>query len=81
MSGRGSFLTRVMQYLVNELLVDRLANNPSFQRFAVRSSKKIEELSQKGLQTKEEVAGQLRQFTENFKEEISKSLKDMNKRA
>jgi hypothetical protein len=26
MSGRGNFLARVMQYVVNELIVDRLAN-------------------------------------------------------
>lgn len=26
MSGRGNFLARVVQYVVNELIVDRLAN-------------------------------------------------------
>ena len=48
MAGGANFFSRVVQYVANELLVDRLANNPSFQRFAVRSSKAIEELAQKG---------------------------------
>jgi hypothetical protein len=79
MSGRGNFLARVVQYVVNELIVDRLANNPSFQRFAVRSSKAIEEMAQKGAQTNEELTQQLKVYSESFKEEISRSLKDTNK--
>jgi uncharacterized membrane protein YccC len=70
MSGRGNFLARVVQYVVNELIVDRLANNPSFQRFAVRSSKAIEEMAQKGAQTKEELTQQLKVYSESFKEEV-----------
>ena len=31
------FVSRLVNYVVNELLVDALANNKSFQRFAVRS--------------------------------------------
>ncbi|KAG6551922.1 hypothetical protein Mapa_006539 [Marchantia paleacea] len=77
MAGRGAnFIARVMQYVVNELLVDRLANNQNFQRFAVRSSKAIEELAEKGAQKKAELAEQMKEFTETFSNEISKSLKD-----
>jgi len=80
MSGRGNFLARVVQYVVNELVVDRLANNISFQRFAVMSSKAIEDVAQKGLQAREELTHQLKVYSESFKEEISQSLKDINKR-
>jgi hypothetical protein len=80
MSGRGNFLARVVQYVVNELVVDRLANNVSFQRFAVMSSKAIEDVAQKGLQAREELTHQLKVYSESFKEEISRSLKDTNKR-
>ncbi|CAK9862874.1 unnamed protein product [Sphagnum jensenii] len=91
MSGRGNFVARVVQYVVNELVVDRLANNVSFQRFAVMSSKAIEDVAQKdmilciskvpqGLQAREELTHQLKVYSESFKEEISRSLKDINKR-
>ncbi|CAM6028989.1 unnamed protein product [Sphagnum balticum] len=80
MSGRGNFLARVVQYVMNELVVDRLANNASFQRFAVMSSKAIEDVAQKGLQAREELTHQLKVYSESFKEEISRSLKDINKR-
>jgi len=70
----------VVQYVVNELVVDRLANNASFQRFAVMSSKAIEDVAQKGLQAREELTHQLKVYSESFKEEISRSLKDINKR-
>ncbi|KAG6505020.1 hypothetical protein ZIOFF_037368 [Zingiber officinale] len=45
----GNFLGRIISYVVNELVVEGLANNPSFQRFAVRTSKAIEEASTKVL--------------------------------
>lgn len=33
-----SFFQRVMHYVINEVLVDSLANSKTFQRFAVRSN-------------------------------------------
>ncbi|KAF1883855.1 hypothetical protein Lal_00038347 [Lupinus albus] len=48
MAGGGNFVHRVLSYVVNELVVNGLANNPAFQRFAVRTSKKIEDISVKG---------------------------------
>ncbi|KAL3678134.1 hypothetical protein R1sor_021090 [Riccia sorocarpa] len=81
MAGKGAnFIARVMQYVVNELLVDRLANNQSFQRFAVRSSKAIEELAEKSAQKKAELTEQMKEFTETFTSEISKGMKDGNGR-
>lgn len=43
--GPGGFFGRVAQYLANEVIVKGLANNPAFQRFAVRSSQQAKELS------------------------------------
>ena len=36
---------RILQWLANEVVVKGLANNPAFQRFAVRSSQQAKELS------------------------------------
>ncbi|CAN1820457.1 hypothetical protein LINPERHAP1_LOCUS29110 [Linum perenne] len=61
MAGGGNFIHRVVSYVVNELVVNSLANSPdlracigfsgcspSFQRFAVRTSKKLEQVSSLG---------------------------------
>lgn len=74
--GGGNFLARVMQYVVNEFVVDRLANNQSFQRFAVRSSRTLEDLAQKGAEKKAELAAQLKVFSEDLTDGLSKGFKD-----
>ncbi|CAL0304426.1 unnamed protein product [Lupinus luteus] len=63
MAGGGNFVHRVLSYVVNELVVNGLANNPAFQRFAVRTSKKIEDISVKAVRTKQEIAEQLKDMT------------------
>lgn len=40
----GGFMTRVIQWLANEVIVKGLSNNPAFQRFAVRSSQQAKDL-------------------------------------
>ncbi|XP_022145531.1 uncharacterized protein LOC111014959 [Momordica charantia] len=62
----GNFINRVVSYLVNELLVDSLANSRSFQRFAVRTSKQIEDISNKAAQKKQELAEQVKDLSKNF---------------
>ncbi|XP_038990379.1 uncharacterized protein LOC108511872 [Phoenix dactylifera] len=61
----GNFLGRIISYVVNELVVEGLANNPTFQRFAVRTSKNLEELSTKATQAREELVEQLKDVTKN----------------
>lgn len=39
-----NFFGRIFQWLANEVIVKGLANNPSFQRFAVRTSQQAKEL-------------------------------------
>eukprot|EP00898_Chlorokybus_atmophyticus_P009211 jgi/Chlat1/9291/Chrsp99S00718 len=62
-----SFLQRVISYVVNELLIDRLANSRAFQRFAVRTSKAAEDLAkqlvrQQAAEQKERVTKQMEEF-------------------
>ncbi|GJP57167.1 hypothetical protein CLOM_g16200 [Closterium sp. NIES-68] len=64
----GPWLQRVIQYVANELIVDRLANSPTFQRFAVRSNKKMQELAQKGVAQRESLMEQVKQFSEQLKQ-------------
>lgn len=45
MAGPGGIFGRIAQWLANEVIVKGLANNPAFQRFAVRSSQRATELS------------------------------------
>ncbi|KZV49656.1 hypothetical protein F511_29041 [Dorcoceras hygrometricum] len=66
MAGGGNFIHRVISYVANELIVNGLANSPGFQRFAVRTSKKMEELSELAAQTKKELAEQIRDASKNF---------------
>ncbi|XP_038903248.1 uncharacterized protein LOC120089892 [Benincasa hispida] len=62
----GNFMHRVVSYLVNEVLVNSLANSRTFQRFAVRTSKQIEEISNKAAQKKQELAEQVKDLSKNF---------------
>ncbi|PWA54373.1 hypothetical protein CTI12_AA264440 [Artemisia annua] len=61
-----NFVRRVMSYLVNEILVDSLANSRSFQRFAVRTSKSLEEISSVAAKKKQELAEQVKEISRNF---------------
>jgi len=44
------FFFRVANYLANELIVKGLANNKSFQRFALRTSQNVEKFKTGGLE-------------------------------
>ncbi|URE28680.1 hypothetical protein MUK42_30167, partial [Musa troglodytarum] len=61
----GNFLGRVISYVVNELVVEGLANNRAFQRFAVRTSKAIEDVSTKAAQARERLVAQLKDATKD----------------
>ncbi|PON51125.1 UvrABC system C protein [Parasponia andersonii] len=62
----GNFMHRVVSYLVNELLVNSLANSPAFQRFAVRTSRRIEDMSNIALKKRQELAEQMKDLSKNF---------------
>ncbi|KAL4557919.1 hypothetical protein LXL04_036113 [Taraxacum kok-saghyz] len=62
----GNFVQRVMSYLVNEILVDSLANSRAFQRFAVKTSKSMEEMSSIAAKKRQEIAEQVKEMSRNF---------------
>ncbi|KAJ0513155.1 hypothetical protein HanHA300_Chr10g0354191 [Helianthus annuus] len=55
-----------MSYLVNELLVDSLANSRAFQRFAVRTSKSMEEMASLAAKKRQEIAEQVKEMSRNI---------------
>ncbi|XP_065854772.1 uncharacterized protein [Euphorbia lathyris] len=62
----GNFMHRVVSYLVNEVVVNGLANSPAFQRFAVRTSRRIEDISKLAEKKKQELAEQVKDITKNM---------------
>ncbi|KAL7133975.1 hypothetical protein ABFS83_12G175100 [Erythranthe nasuta] len=66
MAGGGNFIHRVLSYVANELIVNGLANSQGFQRFAVRTSKKIEQFSDIAAQKKKELADQMKNASKNI---------------
>lgn len=59
-------MNRVVSYLVNEVLVNSLANSRAFQRFAVRTSKRIEDISSIAAKKKEQLAEQMKDLSRNM---------------
>ena len=43
-----AFITRVVNYVANEIIVKGLSNSRTFQKFAVRTNKQYEELNKHG---------------------------------
>lgn len=54
--GLGSLFGRVFQWLANEVIVKSLAENPGFQRFAVRSSEQAKQMSKSASQAVRNIA-------------------------
>ncbi|CAL5016026.1 unnamed protein product [Urochloa decumbens] len=57
----GNLFGRALSYVVNEFLVEGLANNRAFQRFAVKTNRTLESLSSKAKQVSEELSEQLKE--------------------
>ncbi|KAK1280023.1 hypothetical protein QJS04_geneDACA002790 [Acorus gramineus] len=51
----GNLIGRAMSYIVNEILVEGLANSAAFQRFAVRTNKKLQDISLKAAEKKDQL--------------------------
>ncbi|KAK7339905.1 hypothetical protein VNO77_20591 [Canavalia gladiata] len=66
MAGGANFMHRIISYVVNEVVVNGLANSPAFQRFAVRTSKRMEDISNKAVQKKQELAEQIKENIKNM---------------
>ena len=59
---------RVISYLANEIIVNGLANSPAFQRFAVRTSKQLEEVSNVAVRKRQEIAEKVKNLSEEFEQ-------------
>ncbi|CAN6268488.1 unnamed protein product, partial [Urochloa humidicola] len=57
----GNLFGRALSYVVNEFLVEGLANNRAFQRFAVKTNRTLENLSSKAKEVREELSEQLKE--------------------
>ncbi|KAK9864805.1 hypothetical protein WJX84_002126 [Apatococcus fuscideae] len=68
------FFSRVFTYVFNELLVNTLSNNRAFQRFAIRSSELVQELSQKGKEQSSTLGDQAQTFAQTFSREVRKGF-------
>ncbi|CAK7343878.1 unnamed protein product [Dovyalis caffra] len=62
----GNFVHRVLSYVVNEVVVNGLANSPAFQRFAVRTSRRIDDISVMAAKKKQELAEQMKDLSKNI---------------
>ncbi|KAF3448169.1 hypothetical protein FNV43_RR09858 [Rhamnella rubrinervis] len=62
----GNFMYRVVSYVMNEIIVNGLANSPAFQRFAVRTSKRIEDVSNIAVKKRQELAEQMKDISRNI---------------
>ncbi|XP_030450859.1 uncharacterized protein LOC115672987 [Syzygium oleosum] len=62
----GNFMHRVISYIANEIVVNGLANSPAFQRFAVRTSKRLEEVSNMAAQKRREIADKVKDLSEEI---------------
>ncbi|KAK3144307.1 hypothetical protein QOZ80_4AG0311300 [Eleusine coracana subsp. coracana] len=56
----GNLFARALSYVVNEFIVEGLANNRAFQRFAVKTNRTLESFSSKVKEVREEVSEQIR---------------------
>jgi len=65
-----SFLSRIASHLINEVLVNGLANSRTFQRFAIWSNNAAADAVRKG----GEHLGQASEFASAFKEQMKKEI-------
>eukprot|EP00890_Picochlorum_soloecismus_P002079 jgi/Picsp_1/2872/NSC_01097-R1_protein len=77
---RMSFIQRVANYLLHEVLVDTLANNKAFQRFAIRSNALLSDVSKKTTEHGSDVGQKSAEFFSVFKEELKKGMGDIYKK-
>ena len=76
------FFLRIANYIANELIVKGLANNRSFQRFALRTADHVEKVKVTGTAHSEKIAkeaekqmGVAGRFLGAFQKEIEKDMK------
>jgi hypothetical protein len=75
------FFFRIAKYIADELIVKGLANNQSFQRFALRTAEKVEQVQKHGpvhaekvTATIQEKVGYFSRFADAFRAEVRKDM-------
>lgn len=51
----GNLFHRAISYVINQFVVEGLANSRAFQKFAVRTEKQFQELSEKAVEKRREM--------------------------
>ncbi|DBB17240.1 hypothetical protein WJX82_008602 [Trebouxia sp. C0006] len=69
-----AFFQRVFSYVFNEVLVNTLANSKSFQRFAVKTTHMVEEMSKKGVGPQGQLGEKAAEFKKIFRDEMKKGM-------
>ncbi|KAL1816978.1 hypothetical protein ACET3Z_019552 [Daucus carota] len=59
----GNLLHRAISYVINQFVVEGLANSRTFQRFAVRTEKQLQELSEKAVEKRREVVEMMKDIS------------------
>lgn len=65
-----SFFQRIASHFLNQVLVDGLANSRTFQRFAISSNAKMQDIAKKSADAKKV-----------FNEELTKGMKEVKEKA
>ncbi|GMH33719.1 hypothetical protein BSKO_01553 [Bryopsis sp. KO-2023] len=76
-----SFFSRILNHVVNEVLVNSLANSRIFQRFAIRSNEAMKEVVEKGKVVSGQAAEFTHAFTKEFRTELQKGASEIKKGA
>ena len=70
------FLQQAMNYLLNRALTEGLANNRTFQRFAITTDKMLKEVAKEAPKSAEELKRKATEYSRQFSEEFTKALKE-----
>lgn len=70
------FLKRLMDHLLNQVLVEGLANSKTFQRFAVWSNKAIKELGEKSKEQSQHLDKHVSSMSDVIKERSTQFRKE-----
>ncbi|CAK0783099.1 hypothetical protein CVIRNUC_006294 [Coccomyxa viridis] len=74
-----SFFARVLNHLVNEVLVNGLANNRTFQQLAVRSNAWVADIAKKSAEHQKKIGQQAQDFQKTFRDEMKKGIDEQFK--
>lgn len=81
------FFLRIANYIANELIVKGLANNRSFQRFALRTADHVDKVKTQGVEHSEKLSKEVEKhvglagrFVGALQKEIKKDLEKFQKK-